>query len=100
MAIIIEEDKKKSNIVAILGWLAVIGVLGAGVYYLFFAAPEFVVITPPTNLQYIAPISQVSLSPDDVLKSASFQLLKPPSFPLPTPQGPTAVGRTNPFIAP
>ena len=99
MAIVIEEGKK-TNILRIAGWLVIIILICAAIDYVFFAAPESVVITPPANFQYVAPLAQVSLHPEDVLNSPAFQSLKAPSFPLPTPKGPAAVGRTNPLIPP
>lgn len=100
MAIVVEEDRNRGNSLRILGWVAILILLGAAIYYIFFAAPELVTISPPANFQNIAPLSQITLHPEDVLNSAAFQALKPPAFPLPTPQGPAAVGRVNPFITP
>ena len=97
MAIVVEEGKK-SGILRIVGWISIILILCAAVYYVFFAAPEVVVIPTPANFQYVAPLAQVTLHPEDVLNSPGFQALKPPSFALPTPKGPAAVGRTNPLL--
>jgi len=99
MAIIVEEDKGKSNIGKIVGALAILGIIGASVYYIFFAAPELVIIAPTGALSTIAPIAQVSLHPEDVINSASFQALKP-GIPAPSSTGPGTVGRSNPFILP
>jgi len=101
MAIIVEEGKSNSgNIIRIAGWIGILGILGVAIYYIFFAAPELVIITPPVSLQEVTPLAGVTLHPEDVLNSPSFQALKPPSFPLPTPQGPASVGRQDPFLAP
>jgi hypothetical protein len=100
MAIIIEEEKNRVNIFRLLGWLAITLIVVAGAYYIFFAAPELVTISPPASFQNITPIAQLPLRPEDVLNSQPFQALKSPPFPLPTPQGPAAVGRSNPFVAP
>jgi len=101
MAILIEEKRSKANLPRLIGWLVVIVILGVAIYYLFFVAPpSLVIIVPSEELQGIAPISQATLHPEDVLNSSGFQSLKPPTFPLPSPQGPAAVGRTNPFVAP
>ena len=101
MAILIEEKRNKINFPRLIGWLVVIGILGAAIYYLFFVAPpSLVIIVPSEELRNIAPISQTTLHPEDVLNSPGFQALKPPTFSLPSPQGPAAVGRTNPFVAP
>ena len=101
MAFVIEEKKNKVNLLRLTGWIVVIGILLAAIYYIFFVAPPLLVVVPPANgLQNITPISQATLQPLDVLNSPSFQALKPPSFALPTPQGPAAVGRVNPFVTP
>ncbi|MGC9598804.1 MAG: hypothetical protein ABSE18_00235 [Minisyncoccia bacterium] len=101
MAVIIEEEKKsRVNLMSFLGWFAFLVVVGVAVYYVFFAEPGLVVISPPASLQNITPISQATLRPQDVLNSPAFQALKPPSFPLPGPQTSPATGRPNPFILP
>lgn len=100
MAIIVEEEKNKVNLIRLGGWLVILVVFGAAIYYVFFAAPELVIIAPPPSFSMIAPITQVALHPEDVLNSPAFTALKTPPFALPTPQGPAPVGRSNPFIAP
>ncbi len=100
MAILIEEKKSTSSLFRLIGWLVVVIILIVAAYYIFFVAPPALVIVPSSSLQGISPISQATLQPTDVLNSPSFQALKPPSFALPTAQGPAAVGRVNPFVAP
>jgi hypothetical protein len=100
MAIVVEEERNRVNLGRLLGWVVFLIVVGVAVYYIFFAAPELVTISPPAGVQAIEPITQFTLNPADVLNSATFTSLKPPSFPLPTPTGPATVGRSNPFIAP
>lgn len=100
MAIVIEEERSRVNIMSILGWLVVTVMIATTVYYVFFAAPDLVIITPSGDFQNIAPIAQISLHPEDVLNSPAFQALKAPPFALPTPQGPAAVGRQNPLVSP
>jgi hypothetical protein len=99
MAIIVEEGEKKNNIFGIIGWLVFLGIAGAAAYYVFFAKPELVIIPSSGSLSSIAPITQLALHPDAVIQNPTFQTLNS-SIPLPTPQGPTPVGRTDPFIAP
>ncbi len=99
MAIIVDEGEKKTNIFGIIGWLVFLCIAGAAVYYVFFAQPQLVVIPSTGSLSAIAPIAQVSLQPDAVIQNPAFQALTN-TIPLPTPQGPVPVGRTNPFIAP
>ncbi len=100
MAIIVEEEKNSVNIIRIAAWGTIAIVICVAAYYIFFAAPDLVVISPPAGFEDIEPVSQFKLQPEDVLNSPDYQALKPPSFPLPTPTGPAAVGRTNPFISP
>lgn len=100
MAIVVEEEQNKVNLMRLGGWLAILIAFGAAIYYIFFAAPELVVISPPASLTTITPIAQVALHPEDVLNSPSFTALKAPPFALPSPAGPAPVGRPNPFISP
>jgi len=100
MAIVVEEEKNKVNVVRLLGWVVVVVVILAAAYYIFFASPELVTVSPPTGFQNITPISQAVIQPQTVLGSPAFSALQSPPFPLPTPQGPAAVGRTDPFLAP
>ncbi|HUC31373.1 MAG TPA: hypothetical protein VMR99_01630 [Candidatus Paceibacterota bacterium] len=99
MAIIVEENEKKSNVLGIVGWLVFLIIAAAAVYYLFFAQPELVTIPATGTIGTVAPITQLTLQPATVVQSPAFQALVS-SIPLPTPQGPAAVGRSNPFIAP
>ena len=100
MAIIVEEEKSSINLIRLVGWLVVLGVIAAAAYYIFFAAPGIVKVTPPASFESISPAAQFTLQPEDVLNSPAFQALKAPPFPLPTAQGPAQVGRTNPFLSP
>jgi hypothetical protein len=99
MAIIVEEKKNGIDLVKLVAWIIVAIVVIVAAYYIFFAAPELVNVALPSGLQVITPISQVSLHPSDVLNNPTFETLKPPSFPLPSPQGPAPVGRTDPFVS-
>lgn len=100
MAIIVEEDRNRVNVVRLVGWLTILVLIAVSVYYVFFSAPAAVIITPPPGYAAIEPISQVNLVPSAVLNNPEFQALQPPSFALPTPSGPASVGRPNPFISP
>jgi hypothetical protein len=99
MAIIVDEGEKKTNIFGIIGWLVFLCIAGVAVYYVFFVQPQLVVIPSAGNLSAIAPITQVSLQPNAVIQNPAFQALTD-TIPLPSPQGPAPVGRTNPFISP
>lgn len=99
MAIVVEEGEKKNNLLGILGWIVFLGIIAAAVYYLFFAQPQLVVIPSTGTIGTIAPITQAAASPSAVMQSPAFQSLRS-TITLPTPQGPAAVSRPDPFIAP
>lgn len=99
MAIIVEEEGNKSNAVSMLGWLVILGIVGAAVYYIFFVSPPPAVVTPPAGFEDITPIANVNFNPSSVISSPSFQALKQ-YVADPTSTGPTAVGRTDPFLTP
>lgn len=99
MAIIVEEGKKKTNILGVAAWLVFLVIIGAAVYYIFFAQPQLVAIPATGPLDAIAPIASSSLDAQSLTGSASFQALQS-TVTLPTSTGPAAVGRPNPFIAP
>lgn len=99
MAIIVEEEQKKSNLFGVIGWLVFLVIAGGAVYYVFFAQPELVPIPASGTIGTIAPITQTALHPETVVQSSAFQALKS-TITLPSPQGPVAHGRPDPFIAP
>jgi hypothetical protein len=99
MAIIIEEEKKTSGILTVLGWLAIFAIIIAAVYFIFFVSPQAAIIVPSANLKNIGPISQVNLNAQDIVNSAEFQSLKQYISPTST-FGNVSVGRSNPFVSP
>ena len=99
MAIIVDEGDKKSNLLGILGWVVFVVIAAAAIYYIFFAQPQLVAIPATGTLGTIAPIAKTAIQPNAVIQSPEFEALTS-TVPLPTPQGPAPVGRTDPFIAP
>jgi hypothetical protein len=100
MAIIVEEEKiSKSGITSLLGWFVMLIAIGAGVYYLFFAAAAPVIITPPAGFSNITPITQITFNPQTVIASPAFTALTQ-TISEPSATGPVSVGRSDPFIAP
>jgi hypothetical protein len=99
MAIIVDEDKKKTDFATPFGWLVIIVIILAAAYYILIAPPEAAVFTPPSGFQDITQIVQISFDPSTVTNSAEYQALKQ-YVAEPSSTGPAAVGRSNPFIAP
>ena len=99
MAIIVEEEKNRSNLASMLGWLVILAAIGAAVYYLFFVIPPPALIKPPAGFQNITPITSINFDPESILGSPSFQSLKA-YIAEPASSSPAAVGRQDPFLAP
>ncbi|KKW45484.1 MAG: hypothetical protein A3A43_00835 [Candidatus Liptonbacteria bacterium RIFCSPLOWO2_01_FULL_56_20] len=95
MAIIIEEEKNRVGIVGFIGWLVVIAVIAAALYYVFFKQPELIEVDVPENVRNAEELSQkITLNPDAVVQSPAFQALKR----YVTPSAPATLGRQNPFL--
>ena len=73
MAIVIEEEKNRGNLLRNIGWLILVVIIVAAAYYIFFAAPQLVIIAPTGNLSAIAPIAQNNLNPESILHEPGFQ---------------------------
>ncbi|HXF43992.1 MAG TPA: hypothetical protein VNK70_00790 [Candidatus Paceibacterota bacterium] len=93
MAIVVQEEKKGTNWVAILSTLVIIFAIFAGAYYLFFKKPELIEVVTPGSLQNVSNISKISFDPQAVLNSPTWKILRQygstPTIPSP--------GRSNPF---
>jgi len=96
MAIVIEEEQNKTNIIGIVTWLVILAIIAVAAYYVFFKAPPFVEVAPPTNLINIDPLAHLNIDPGAVVNGQSFQSLKQYI----TPPEPGNAGRPNPFLAP
>ena len=99
MAIIVETEKKNSNILAFFGWLVVFGIIIAAIYYIFFVAPPSATILPTGTLQSVEALPVATVNPQNLTGSEQFQALKQ-YIGQPTSTGPVSVGRPNPFVAP
>ena len=99
MAIVIEEEKKSSNILAVFGWLVVLAMIGAAIYYVFFVEPPSAIILPSGTLQSLGSLPASGVNPQDVVNNDEFQALQQ-YISEPTSTGPVSVGRQNPFVAP
>ena len=96
MAIFVEEEKNRINLISIITWLVILLIIGLAAYYIFFAQPQLVEITAPAALQNIDPLSKVNINPEDIVNGPGFQSLKS-TITLPVPGN---AGRENPFLAP
>jgi hypothetical protein len=96
MAIVVEEEKtSKAGLVGILMWVAVVGVVGASVYYIFVKKPDFIgKVIAPKELENISQLSDVTLNPETIINNPVYQSLRAHVGPRPTPQA----GRANPFL--
>lgn len=96
MAIIIEEKTNGNGIVTFLIWLAILGIITASAYYVFFKKPELVEFSasPPLTFNNIQQLSKISINSDQLINNPQFQALKQ-YVTVPSPEN---VGRSNPFL--
>ena len=99
MAIVIEEEKSRTNIARVAGWLVFFAVILIAVYYIFLAPAASVIIVPPANFTSITPISQITLNPQDVTNNQLFQSLRQ-YVSSSSAQSLVTAGRANPLIPP
>lgn len=78
----------------IIGLLIFLGIIGAAVYYLFFAPTPAIDAFAPPQLQTLEQVSATVVDIDSLLESATFRSLQVHA---PDP-GVGSVGRTNPFL--
>jgi flagellar basal body-associated protein FliL len=94
MAIVLEGEQKKFNWKILILVLGVIGVIGGGIYFLFFApTPAIEVIVSPA-VRSASELSNISFDPAAVVNSDTFRSLRRYA------SEPTIgrVGRANPFV--
>lgn len=94
MAIIIEEERTSTGTYGFLMWIAVLLILGTGLYYLFFKQPDLVEVVTPGNFKNTQEISKITLDPSVVVSNPHFQALKQRVSPTASP----VPGRANPFL--
>lgn len=98
MAIVVEEQKRGAgNAVSVVIWLVLLGVIGAAVYYIFFAQPDLVDVAAPAppNFARTEQIAKLTLNVEEILSDARFQDLQP----YVTPPETGTFGRANPFLS-
>ena len=99
MAIVIEEEKKGGTLFAFLGWIVVLAMIGAAIYYIFFVEPPSAIILPTGTLKEVSSLPVTSVNPQDVMTNTEFQALRQ-YVPEPTSTGPAPKGRQDPFLSP
>lgn len=93
MAILVQEERKKTNWVGIISIIFIIAFLFAVGYYIFFKNPGVVDQVVSPNLASVSQLSQTKINPKDVVDLPAFKILTDFSAPLTLPQA----GRGNPF---
>lgn len=92
MAILVEEEKKPVNWIAILTVIIVLGSLFIGGYYLFFKNPELIDIAVPPELKDLQPLTEIKFDPKPVIDRLNkYYHQYAPALSLPVP------GREDPF---
>lgn len=95
MAIVIEEEGSKINILQVVIWISVLAVIGAAVYYVFFVNPESVVTIIGPEFKNINPLGKLNINPAEVLGAPPFNTLQ--SYITVNEPDPANFGRKNPF---
>ncbi len=93
MAIIVEEEKRKTNWTVVGTVAVVLAIVFVGGYYLFFKNPELIEMAAPDNLQRLNELSQAKFEPNAVVDSPAFKALRDFTSSLTLPPA----GRANPF---
>ncbi len=99
MAIVVEEDRKKSPMLGVAGWLVFVVILAAAAYFMFFAPAPQVTLPLAGGLSAVAPLVQSPVQPQTVEADPVLGSLHS-AISAPTSTGPAALNRPNPFLAP
>jgi len=94
MAIVIEEEKRKINWLALGIIILIISTVIIAIYYLFFAPVPFIEKIAPARLQSLQDLSSINLEPEAIVNSPNFQILR--RYVNPIEVGPA--GKSNPFV--
>ena len=96
MAIIIEEKTNGNGIVTFFIWLAILGVIAASAYYVFFKKPELVEFNASVSFKNIQQLSKISINSDQLINNPQFQALKQ-YVTVSSPEN-ISVNKPNPFL--
>jgi hypothetical protein len=94
MAIVLEGEQKKFNWKLPIVILLIIGAIGGGIYFLFFAPTPVIEVIVSPAVRSASELSGIRFDPAAVVNSDAFRSLRRYST------DPTIgrVGRTNPFV--
>ncbi|MBI4993776.1 hypothetical protein HZC33_02360 [Candidatus Wolfebacteria bacterium] len=94
MAILIEQEKQKTNWFSIIVAGSIILILVITAYYLFFVNPASIEIVVPSRLKLLKETGQIKLiNPTEIIDSADFKSLKVQVAPI----TPDSAFNPNPF---
>jgi len=93
MAILVEEQQRRTNWITIVSVIVIVSLLFAVAYYVFFKNPGTVDQIVAPNLATVGQLSKVNVNPQEVIDLPSFRILNDFSAPLVIP----SAGRNNPF---
>lgn len=95
MAILIEQQERKTNWFAIFVFLFLLAVIAGGGYFLFFSPTPAIDIIIPSSLDTAEALSEVQINPSAIINNPVLKGLRQygssPSI--------GTVGRQNPFIS-
>lgn len=77
MAIVIEEEKKQINWFALAMFTAIVVILGAAIYYLFFINPAFIEVVLTDSLKTLKEITKIEFNISEIANSPVLKNLKP-----------------------
>jgi hypothetical protein len=95
MAIVVEEEGRKVNILQIVIWLSVLAVIGIAIYYIFFVSPPTADVVIGLEFKNINPLGNLNINPVEVLGGPPFNTFQ--SHVTVTQPDPANFGRQNPF---
>lgn len=97
MAIVVQEEKTEyTQPTGLIVWGLIIVLVIAGVYYIFFKRPDLADFAIPAEFEQARQISELQLSPQDVIDNPQFQALEVHVIEPLT----ASSGRVNPFLPP
>jgi len=76
MAIIVEEEKRRTNWFSLILVISLAGMLVALIYYLFFAPTPLIEKVISQNMQSLKELSGIKLNAESLVNNPKFQILK------------------------